>query len=330
MQSDQRLMQMTELSLEIDYANTRHGWITCWLTIDGTCHRLDASCNFPPFLELLYFVKAVAGNRLPAKYFLNEEGFGADFFASPVPGSGDILHLKIVHWDDGDETWLDAVLDKETVVHAFLTPLLDMARNFKEAESEWFFPPERATMVAEAIAWGIPPRSDIRYLQKVYFNVQGDYKTRYVHGHIFIYVWLEEELTFNILLHDTDPFWPGLIEFMSRIASGKFPAECRHERFVDHSSLLSGDKGYRNVTRFEAEALEVPENFRLKIYVDWYNDGEFLLLEEVVEREWFVGNFADSLRELLEGDYKVCPDEDGKTFDLGGVPDHRHPVHRWA
>jgi hypothetical protein len=65
---------MTDLSLKIDYPKANVGWISCYLIIDGEQNQIAASNVFHPFLNLLYFVKAVAGQRLLHSFFWHEEG----------------------------------------------------------------------------------------------------------------------------------------------------------------------------------------------------------------------------------------------------------------
>jgi hypothetical protein len=72
---------MHTIAFEINHKHEHAGWINCYLTINGERHALEASSVFPPFQPLLRFVKAVAGQRFPAKFFWDEEGIGADFEA---------------------------------------------------------------------------------------------------------------------------------------------------------------------------------------------------------------------------------------------------------
>ena len=101
------------LALDIDYSHESAGWIKCYLTIDGVSHYLDASAVFPPFLPLLRFVKAVAGQRFPARFFWDEEGYGAEFDATAVEDDSELVHLKIRHYDhEEDVIWLDADIER--------------------------------------------------------------------------------------------------------------------------------------------------------------------------------------------------------------------------
>ncbi len=112
---------MTELSLEIDYANEHSGWIDCWLVINGERHHLDASNVFSPFLPLLYFTKSVAGQRFPARFRWDEEGVEAEFSATTVADDSPLVHLTI-KYDKVEEPWLDADIERETLIQALAAP----------------------------------------------------------------------------------------------------------------------------------------------------------------------------------------------------------------
>ncbi|HEX5807549.1 MAG TPA: hypothetical protein VFY25_02705, partial [Anaerolineales bacterium] len=163
---------MHSLALEIDYAHESAGWIKCELIVDGERHPLDASNVFPPFLPLLRFVKAVAGQRFPARFFWDEEGVGAHFEAIAVAENSPLVHLKIQH-EEAAEPWLDADIERETVVQAFLPPVVEMSQNFLLAEKEWHIPGRVVARIQESIARGIPLRSDIHTPQYVEFIVRG-------------------------------------------------------------------------------------------------------------------------------------------------------------
>jgi hypothetical protein len=72
----------------------------------------------------------------------------------------------------------------------------------------------------------------------------------------------------------------------------------------------------RTLTRLVAEPLDVPENFRLKIFTTYHDESKFLLLDEVVDRRQFAHGFTESFKKFLKKKYRIEPDKDGKTFDL--------------
>jgi hypothetical protein len=261
--------------------------------------------------------KAVAGQRFPAKFFWDEEGIGADFEAVEVPGNSQLVHLRIQHVED-DIPWIDADVDRDAVIEALLPPILDFSENFRLAEREWYTPRKLVNEFHQAIMAGIPLRSDIHSPQLVTCSVEGGYDMGYLEGRVFFQLDFEDDLIVSIILFDTNPFWGQLIEFMGDIANGNLPSECKHVRVVklDMQSIPE----IRIETRLVAEPLEVPQNFRLKIFTKNRDEDEFLTLEEVVDRNQFTSGFADSLKDFLETEYRLEPDKEGKTFDLRTLP----------
>ncbi len=123
---------MPKLSLEIDYTHEESGWIPCWLIVDGQRHGFEASGVFPPFWDLLNFIKDVAIQRLPSGAGWEEEGPDVTFVAKPLAEDHPLVHLT-VQYSEEDEPWLDADLPREEVVQAFLPPILDFATHFPQA-----------------------------------------------------------------------------------------------------------------------------------------------------------------------------------------------------
>ena len=304
------------LALEIDYAHEKAGWINCHLTIDGEPYHLYASQVFPPFSELLRFVKAVAGQRFPARFSWDEEGVVADFEATAVAEDSPLMHLKITY-GKSDTPWFDDVIERETIIQAFLPPILDLSNNFLLAEKEWYLSKELVAKLHRAIVMGIPLRSDILSPQLVTCAFEGGYDSGYVEGRVFFRVIFEEEWIINILMFDTNPFWGQLVDFFGNIASGNLPAACEHHRAFQ-LAVSSPEDPYdvKMVTRLVAEPLDTAENFRLKIFTQYQDEPKFLRLDEVVDRRQFTHGFADSFKQFLKQDYQLAPDKDGKTFDL--------------
>jgi hypothetical protein len=305
------------LTLDIDYAHESAGWIKCYLTIDGVRHYLDASAVFPPFLPLLRFVKAVAGQRFPARFFWDEEGYGAEFDATAVEDNSALVHLKIRHYDhEEDVIWLDADIEREEIIRAFMPAIVDMSRNFLLAEKEWFMPGRMIEHLCSAIEKGIPLRSDIHSPQDIECLVVGDYDTEYINGRVFFQIIFEQEKIVSILLFDTHPFWQQVIDFFGHIASGTLPVSCEHLKVDSWGMDSESPEEYRTLVRLVAEPLDTTENFRLKIFTKYQDEPEFLRLDEVVNRRQFAHGFAASFKQFLEQEYQLVPDGDGKTFDL--------------
>lgn len=307
---------MPHLSFEIDYKNERAGWIVCWLTIEGERHKIYASNVFPPFMDLLNFVKAISIQRLPVKFFWDEEGHGPEFFAFPVAEDSPFVHLKIVY-DNPEHPWVDAELERDAVVQAFLAPLLDLSKNFLKAETAWYFPRKDVERVKNAMEKGYPLRSDVNAFQPIYFSVKAAYEEGYEEGHTFLQANLDDNRCLDILLYDTNPFWREWITFLGQVASGDFPASCEHIRIVE---FLPDEPPYRFTHCLTAEAVANPENFRLKIFTQEYDDEPFLFLNEVLNRQQCVRGFAEVFGEFLRENYQVYPDNDEKTFDLRTLP----------
>src|ERR1051325_8047071 len=124
-------------SLEIDPLSSKHGWMQCWLVVDGRRHYLDATNVFPPFGDTLAFARALAQNQLPHEFFWEEEGHGAKFQAFPAARDGSRFRLYINH--DG-ETVVDAEFDRMQIAHGLLECLRRVALDCPGAENEWDLP----------------------------------------------------------------------------------------------------------------------------------------------------------------------------------------------
>jgi hypothetical protein len=308
------------LSFEIDYQSEKAGWINCWLTINGERHHFEASYAFPPFVPLLRFVKAVAGQRFPVKFFWDEEGHGVDFEAVAIAEDNPLVHLKVIH--DGDVCWFDDVIERQTIIQVFLPPIVDFSKHFWKAEVEWYTPKKLVDQFQQAILAGIPLRSDTHLPQPVECSVSGDYENGSIEGYVSIHITFEEETIVWIHLFDTHPFWREWLDFLGGIANGNLPATCEHHRIL-HLNLSPPDEDpveWRSCTRLVAEPLDMLENFRLKIFTNWQDEPEFLRMDEVVDRRKFASGFTDSFKKFLKKEYKVMPDPNGKTFDLRALP----------
>ena len=315
------------LALEIDYAHEHAGWIDCDLIIDGEHHPLDASNVFPPFQPLLHFVKAVAGQCLPAHFIWDEEGHGLEFKALPVAEDSSLVHLTIQHWGT-NSFLLDAEIERDAVVRTFLPPLQDLVQNFTLAEAEWGLPQFAVQHVARRIAEGFPQGLDNRADERLEFQILGDYSNE-AYGASSLQIWLEDEGKAGWHVQDTDPLWPGWIAFMEKIASGDLPAKIEHmqeSRLL--LSLFDGDDipedmkdtmEYRTYLR--AEPADAPQDFRLRIHTSNRNvEIETQLLNEVFNRLGFVHAFRQAFELFLQNEYQLRPDTAGQTFDLRTLP----------
>ena len=308
---------MHTLNLEIDYAHEHSGWIICNLTIDGERHPLDASNVFSPFLPLLHFVKAVAGQRLPHKFFWDEEGYGADFEAMPVAEDSSLVHLKISHGVNV-APWIDADIKRDVVIQAFLPPLIDMVNNFSMVERGWELPRFAVDNVQRAIANGTLLQFSPQRLE---YRIHGSYDYGLIEE-LRWEIWVEDEFKQFFDWWDTSPFWSQWIEFLEKISSGDLPAQLEFPEKL-RGGLLTRfvpsieDLGIFRITYMQAEPLEDLQNFRLHIRsTNWQGEGNHLVLDEVINRDQCVRGFSDIFRHFLKNEYRVQPDRNGKTFDL--------------
>jgi hypothetical protein len=311
------------LALEIDYAHEHGGWIDCDLIVDGEHHPLDASDVFPPFLPLLHFAKAVASQRLPAEFIWDEEGHGLEFKALPVAEGSSLVHLTIQHWGT-DIFLLDAEIERDTVLRAFLPPLQDLAWNFTLAEAEWGLPRFAVRYVVCGIAEGFPLGLNDRADERLEFQILGDYSDE-AYSASSLHIWLGDERKAGWHVQDTDPFWPEWIGFLEKIASGDLPARIEH---VQESGLLfklfDGDDIPEDLkdtmeyhTHLQAEPVDAPQDFRLSINTSNRNEEiENQLLDELFNRRLFVQTFRQVFEKFLQNEYQLRPDVAGQAFDL--------------
>ena len=144
----------------------------------------------------------------------------------------------------------------------------------------------------------------------------GGYDNGYIEGRAFLRIIFEEEHLVSILMFDTNPFWPQVLEFMGHIACGHLPAACEHLRVVEWHVAPERPTEFRTLTRLVAEPLEAAENFRLKIFTRHQDEPEFMLFDEVVHRRQFTRGFMTAFQAFLKNEYRIEPDKAGQTFDL--------------
>ena len=315
---------MHTLSFEIDYAHEHHGWIDCTLTVNGTPHHLSASGALPPFLHLMYFIKAAAGQNLPYTFFWDEEGYGAKFEVAEVIGDSSLVHLKIVHRiDEKVETWIDADVARETVAYAFLTPLVDFAQNYALVDKGWELPRRVVKHIQSDIAKGLPLCADPNAPKHADIIIYPSYFSEITEDHVNLQLWVGDHFAFHIGLMDTDPFWKNLVEFLSRIASTDFPAEFKFTDNLHFSvlgALIPSFEQFARKYRLVASAADESENFRLQMYfTEAQSEDESLVMDEIINRQQVTHAFVESFGEFLRDHYQVSVDGNGKVFDLRGM-----------
>ncbi len=315
-----------DLNLEIDHASEDAGWIDCYLTFDGICHKFDASDVFPPFIQLIHFIRAIAANRLPYDFYWDEEGHGAEFEAWPVADDSPNFRLKIFY--DKDKTiWADAVLERKAVVEVLLAALRDYALYSRPpSRGDWEF------SLADVIAFDefhqrtIPPRSNPAFAEPIKMNMLRFHPPNEI-CQLEIEVWGIPVK--RLILPDSDPRWPELFDWLEKILRGQFPAEkylhdlrteMMYRRMIARGGVPDSilDKPLGNI--FRAVAVDHPRHFRLVVIPTDHKYPDYIEIDEVQDRFTFVGAFCTEFERMLTEEYQVVPDEYGTVFDLHNLP----------
>ncbi len=306
---------MPKLSLNLGYAHAHAGWMHCWLTIDGERHGIEASYVFPPFIDLLEFTKAVATQRLPARFEWDEEGHLVVFTATPLAENHPLVHLTIQYKKD-EEPWLDADISRDEVVQAFLPPVLEFATRSRLAEAEWHTPRKAVERIQAFIEKGLPLRSDVNHPQRLDCIVSSEYNESYIDGNVFLKLVLFDEEKIRLQMHDTHPFWMTWFEFVGKVAHGDLPAQCE---YVQTRIITDNLPPFILQVSFSAQAVANSDNFRFIVYRNWSDEEPFLIIDEVLNRRQFAQGFAKAFRDFLPH-YRLTPNGEGQTFDLTKLP----------
>lgn len=342
-----------DLRLEIDYPNEKHGWIHCFLTFNGACHRFYASGSLPPFHNLLDFLRALTLNRLPAHFFWDEEGYGAYFEAWPLgdpQADHSDFHLRVIHEDRDVHTigegetrrvlfntynvlWVDDDLGREAVVDALLAPLRDFIL-YSQQPDNWEVSLQDLQVFEQLRARGAAPRCDTaspQELKAIITRWQDDEEQR---GSQFLELRMWEMRVDGWNLDDTDVFWPLWFELLEHALTGRryemvfqsiFFLRIKKDLEPDDSSR-PGEAEPDWSTRMVATPLELagsPRRFRLQIYESDSRYRDLLCVDETLDVARFVQAFLEEFNRLLSKDYQPYPDEDGQVFDLRGLPVER-------
>jgi hypothetical protein len=310
---------MTTLAFEIDYAHEHHGWIDCTLTMDEKPHHLSASGAVPPFLGLMYFVKAIARHDLPHTFHWDEEGFGAKFEVTAITDSL-LVHLKITHTNEKVEVWIDADIERETVIQAFLPPLVDFAQNYEIVDRSWELPRRVVEHIQSSIAKEISLQPDPHAPKHADFIIYPNYGLDLTEDHVSLQLWIDDAFRFHIDLQDTDPFWLNLVNFLEKVAVADFPAQLEYTdnwQFSVMGVLIPSFKQFERKYRLVASATDDRENFLLqKFFLEWENEDKVPTIAEVINCRQFTSGFVESFENFLQVFYQMSIDGDGKTFDL--------------
>ena len=321
----------SDLNLEINYWNEGAGLIDCYITFDGVTHKLWASGVFSPFPGLVYMMRALTANRLPYRFFWDEEGHGAHFEALPIADDSPNFRFKI-QYDVDDSIWVDAELERKAMVDMLLAALRDFALYSR--------PPSRLSLglswefsLADIIAFEefrsrvIPPRSDIQSVEPIQLTLGRISDFQVACQWLDMKIWGIPLVTMP--LPDGHLIWHWWFEWLEKILLGQFPAEVYFlnlsveelnrfflDRGAEPEPALTLPCGYT----LRATAVDHPQHFRLAIIAADSRYRDFVKVDEVQDRHAFVGAFCAEFERMLEEEYEVLPDKDGFVFDLHDLP----------
>lgn len=313
------------IEFEIDYPHEHAGWIDCFLTFDGNRHKLWASDVFPPFMPLVYFLKAILIQRLPHKFYWDEEGKGAKFEVWPVAPDSPVFRLRVKH-DRDERPWIEEEFNRVAVVQMFLPVLREFAAHQQPTRGDWQIRPEDVDDLEAFLTRSIPPRTEISVAQPLHFSFSRSEHFELPAQWLTWTTWDMPMLTW--MLTDTDPFWQDWFAILEKIATGQpaeFIWENRASNEFTRELVESGELPFEELEpawhmKVRAEPLPHPNRFRLTITDtdSWYSD--FPLLDEILDRRQMVQAFCETFEQFLEKDYQVFAEEDGRVFDLRTLP----------
>jgi hypothetical protein len=341
-------MSSPYLYFQIDHSSENAGWICCYLTCDGMTHHIDASGAFPPFRDLLNFLRSIALNRLPAWFFWDQEGQGLYFDAWPAekskPGDEDIFHLRVINdvvnfkmTQEGDEfsstidsyqvMLVDANFKRQVVVDVFLEALRNFAL-YSQNPDEWDFCLADLTAFEQLCARNVPSRQDITHAEPVDITISRCQDDEAHNGNQSFELYIFGMKIMLWVLEDTDLFWAEWLALLEHMLDGQpyqmdyvdaRTTKIYYEMIEDRLDPSAQD----NVewrTRICAEPLNYPRHFRLKIYETNANYRDFLKFDEVVDPIQLARAFMDTFDSMLNDGYRAYLDNNNQVFDLRLLP----------
>lgn len=304
-------------ALEIDANSAKHGWMDCWLVLDGQRHHLDATSVFPPFGDLLKFARALTINALPHEFFWEEEGHGAKFQALLLAPEDPNFRLVINH---DREIVVDAEFDRMQIALGLVEALRGVALDCPGAESEWEFPYFLIEDFERELAQGISNTSGSVNVAHFVFNHYGGYGG--VDTPSFS-LWVGNHRALFMAMDDIAHFWQQWFGLLEKIRRGNLPAEVifKRERGDEPGffSMLGMDVSFHLQV---SEAME-HQLFRLQIAsVSSVPEPETrqTLLDTVLDRHQFVNEFVRAFKEFLKTDYIAFLESGETKFDLRLLP----------
>jgi hypothetical protein len=257
-------------------------------------------------------MRALTANRLPYRFYWDEEGHGAKFQAWPVADESPNFRLKI-DYDKDDTTWADAELDRKAVVEVLLAVLRDFAL--------YSGPPSRGAWdfsLADIIAFEkfqervIPLRSDSAAAEPVRMTLRRSRNYEMACQWLDIEVWGIPLVT--MVLPDSHPMWPEWFAWLEKILLGQFPAEVHFLNLtienIIREMVARGELPDSELDRswgftFRATAVDHPGHFRLVITNADNDYRDFLQIDEVQDRRTFVSDFCTEFERMLVEEYQV-------------------------
>jgi len=329
-----------DLKLEIEYQTELHGWIHCYLTFGGVRRHLYASYVFPPFPQLLDFMRAIHAQRLPHHFLWDEEGRGAKIEALPVAVDSASFRLRFAYEFGEGEVWVDAELDRQAVIDVFSAPLSAFVRHTSaEMQQDWKCTADDMHRFYRLLNCPILPRNPNIGVRHFQFEVEGFGENHFPAS--LPLQWLSLSV-FDIRkvyfsLEDDQIFWPYWFSWLEKIIRGRLPAQFQ---FHDQDLILPGigddadeappaepeqpaaemdeeDDFYQYYT-LQAAPAEDPALFHLKITESnpWVEN--YLMIDETFDRHWFASAFCEEFERFLEQEYSF--NEDLSLFDLRSLP----------
>jgi len=313
---------MTDFRLEIDSLSSRHGWMKCWLVLDGKRHQMEATSVFPPFSNVLKFARAIATHSLPHEFIWDEEGHGVKFQALPCEPDDSKFHLHINH--DG-EIVVDVNVDYMQVVCGLLESVRGFSLDCPGAESEWEFPHFLVENFEHDLAQGFSSPSDANAVSMANF-VFGHYGGYGGQTYPAFCIWIHDRDIQYMSMNDIPRFWWMWFELLEKIGRGDLPAEVvlhveTEDQYDDHADEVF--MFFMNPTRrFVAEPIPNSGLFQLKIEITMTQPElrQSMLVGYGLDRHQFVSAFVDSFQNFLRTSYPAFLESGENKLDLRALP----------
>lgn len=311
-------MNSQTLSFTIDYPTEIAGWIECRLEYDGNSRSMYASNVFPPFINLLHFLLMIHRQRLPYRFYWDEEGEGVYFEALPVAEDDANFWLRVWH-DRNNELWVDREFERKEIIELFLGAV-------REFVLYSYNPDQNYQSVMLQGHWGIrlsdlephesllkepyPLRHDERAVESLELRMKitpDQYREKLFEPSIEFWFWGQKVTSMHI--EDRSHMWSCWAYFLENLLEGRFPAELEYidtDWITTMKELLDeGTASLDEITRVPKVNLTAlpsgsPNTFRLRILNTDYLTEEYLLLDEILDRKQFCGTWLDQFDSVIE------------------------------